>query len=55
MENQFWAVGRWPGLDRGIKGSGPIMSNFLGPFFHFFGFKKIFFLIFYKKGIISPG
>ena len=27
MENQFWAVGLWPGLDCGKKGPGPIMSN----------------------------
>ena len=40
MENQSWAVGRLPGLDCEIIGSGPIMSNFLGPFFHFFGVKK---------------
>ena len=33
--------GQWPGLDSGKKGSGPIMSNFLGPFFHFFVVKKI--------------
>ena len=31
------------GLDCEIKGSGPIMSNFWRPFFHFFGVKKIFF------------
>ncbi len=30
MENQFWAVGRWPGLDRGLKGFGPIMSVRMG-------------------------
>ena len=29
-------------LDCEIKGSGPIMSNFWGSFFHFFGVKKIF-------------
>ena len=39
MKNQFCAVGRWSGLDCEIKGSGPIMSNFWGPFFHFFGVK----------------
>ena len=33
--------GLWPGLDCGIKGSGSIMNNFWGPFFHFFGVKKI--------------
>jgi hypothetical protein len=43
MKNQFWAVGRWSGLDCEIKGSGPIMSNFWGPFFHFFGVKNFFF------------
>ena len=32
--------GLWPGLVSGKKGSGPIMSNFWGPFFHFFGVKK---------------
>ena len=35
----LWAVawaGHWE------KGSGPIMSNFWGPFFHFFGVKKLF-------------
>jgi hypothetical protein len=42
MKNQFWAVGRWSGLDCEIKGSGPIMSNFFGPFFHFFVVKKNF-------------
>ena len=36
MENQFWAVGHWPGLDRGIKGFGPIMSNSFEWFFQFF-------------------
>ena len=40
MKNQFWAVGRWSGLDCEIKGSGPIMSNFWGLFFHFFGAQK---------------
>ena len=40
MENQFWAVGRWPGLDRGIKGFGPIMSNVFECFFQFFRVKK---------------
>ena len=40
--------GQWPGLDSGKKGSGPIMSNFWGPFFHFFGVKK-FFLNFFKN------
>ena len=34
--------GLWPGLDCGKKGSGPIMSNFWGLFFHFFGVKKKF-------------
>ena len=52
MENQFWAVGRLPGLDRGIKGSGQIMSNFLGPFFHFFRAKKTFF-DFFENSIAS--
>ena len=28
--------GLWPGLDRGKKGSGPILSNFFGCFFQFF-------------------
>ena len=34
----------WSELDWtvGKKGDGPIMSNFLGPFFHFFGVKKFF-------------
>ena len=32
--------GMWPGLDCGIRGSEPIMSNFRGPFFHFFWVKK---------------
>ena len=32
--------GLWPGLDCGKKRSGPILSNFLGWFFHFFGVKK---------------
>ena len=41
MKNQFWAVGRWSGLDSEIKGSGPIMSNFWGRFFIFLGSKKI--------------
>ena len=41
MKNQFWAVGRWSGLDCEIKGSGPIMSNIWGLFFHFFRVKKI--------------
>ena len=31
--------GLWPGPYCGKKGSGPIMSNFWGPFFHFFGVK----------------
>ena len=43
MKNQFWAVGHWSGLDCEIKGSGPIMSNFFGLFFHFFGVKIFFF------------
>ena len=49
MENQFWAVGcgLWPGLDCGEKGSGPILSNFLGWFFQFFMGKKKFFLNFF--------
>ena len=34
--------GLWPMLDRGKKGSGPILSNFFGWFFHFFVVKKIF-------------
>ena len=42
MENQFWAVGHWPGLDCVIKGFGPIMSNFFEWFFQFLiGKKKI--------------
>ena len=32
--------GLWPGLDRGKKGSGPILSNFFGWFFQFFMGKK---------------
>ena len=52
MKNQFWAVGRWSGLDCEIKGSGPIMSNFFGLFFHFFGV-KIFFLNFFENTIAS--
>ena len=32
--------GLWPGLGCGKKGSGLIMSNFWGLFFHFFGVKK---------------
>ena len=52
MKNQFWAVGRWSGLDCEIKGSGPIMSNFWGPFFHFFGV-KIFFKFFFENTIVS--
>ncbi len=47
MENKFWAVGRWPGLDRGIKGFGPIMSNFFECFFQFFMCKKMFLRFFY--------
>ena len=31
----------WPGLHRGKKGSGPILSNFFGRFFQFFMGKKI--------------
>ena len=46
MKNQFWAVGRWSGLDSEMKGSGPIMSNFFGLFFHFFGVKNFFFNFF---------
>ena len=34
--------GLWPGLVSGKKGSGPIMSNFSGWFFHVFGGKKKF-------------
>ena len=49
MKNQFWAVGRWPWLDCGIKGSGLIMSNFFGWFFQFFMGKKTFFLKFFFK------
>ena len=37
----------WPGLDCGIKGFGPIMSNFFCQFFQFFMAKKKKFLIFY--------
>ena len=38
----IWAVdyGLWSGLECEIKGSGPIMRNFWGPFFYFFGVKK---------------
>ena len=37
--------GLWLGLDRGKKGSGPILSNFFGWFFQFFmGKKKIFWI-----------
>ena len=36
-------MGRWSGLDCEIRGSGPIMSNSWGLFFHFFGVKKFFF------------
>ena len=32
--------GLWPGLDRGKKGSGPILSNFFGWFFQFLMGKK---------------
>ena len=39
INSGLWAVG----LGCEIKGSGPIMSNVFGPFFHFFGV-KIFFL-----------
>jgi hypothetical protein len=45
MVNQFWAVGRLPGLDRGLKGFGLIMSNFFGWFFQFLMGKKKNFLI----------
>ena len=40
----LWKInfGLWPGLDCGIKGSGLIMSNFWGQFFHFFGVKNFF-------------
>jgi hypothetical protein len=38
MKNQFWAVGC--GLDCEKKGVGPMMSNFSGLFFCFFGVKK---------------
>ena len=31
----------WPGLHRGKKGSGPILSKFLGGFFNFLWAKKI--------------
>ena len=40
MENQFWAVGRWPGLDCELKGFGPIMSNFFECFFSIFHGQK---------------
>ena len=47
MENQFWAVGCWSGLNCGIKGFGPIMSNFFGCFFfNFSRAKKLFYFIF---------
>ena len=38
----IWKInsGLWSGLNCEIKGSGPIMSKFWGPFFHFFGVKK---------------
>jgi hypothetical protein len=36
-----------PGLDRGKKGSGPILSNFFGWFFQFFMGKKLKKYIFY--------
>ena len=52
MKNQFWAVGRWSGLDCEIRGSGPIMSNFWGLFFYFFGAKK-FFKFFFENTIAS--
>ena len=32
--------GLWPGLDRGKKGSGPILINFFGWFFQFLMGKK---------------
>ena len=37
MKKSILGFGLWSGLDCEIKGSGPIMSNFWGPFFHFFG------------------
>ena len=52
MKNQFWAVGRWSWLVCEINGSGPIMSNFFGQFFHFFGVKKNFW-IFFENTIAS--
>ena len=36
MENQFWAVGRWSGLDCEIKGSGPYYEQLLRPVFSLF-------------------
>ena len=45
-------MGRWSGLDCEIKGSGPIMSNFWGPFFHFFRVKKNF-KIFFENIVAS--
>ena len=34
--------GLWPGLASGIKGFGPIMSNFFGFFFHCFVMNEVF-------------
>ena len=51
MKNQFWAV-VWAGL--WIKGSGPIMSNFWGPFSHFFEVKLYLFYKKLKKKIFWP-
>ena len=42
-EKSILGCGLWSGLDCGIKGSGPIMSNFWGQFFHFFGVNIFFF------------
>ena len=48
INSGLWAAG----LDSGKKWSGPIMSNFWGPFFHFFGVKKCF-LKFFENTIAS--
>ena len=50
----LWKInsGLWSGQDWEIKGSGPIMSNLWGPFFHFFGVKN-FFLNFFENTIAS--
>ena len=45
-EKSIQGSGLWSGLDCEIKGSGPIMSNFWGPFFHCLGVKNFFFNFF---------